>query len=31
MRARATEIADAWLADIRKVTEAILNDEVRIY
>ena len=31
MRARALGIADAWLADIRKVTVAILNDEIQMY
>ncbi len=31
MRAQATEVADAGLADIRRVTEAILNDEIQMY
>ena len=31
MRAQATEVADAWLADIRRVTEAILNEEIQMY
>ena len=31
MRTRAAEIADAWLADIRQVTELILDDEIDVY
>lgn len=31
MRTRAREIADAWLADIRQVTELILDDEIDVY
>jgi hypothetical protein len=31
MRTHAREIADAWLADIRQVTELILDDEIDVY
>ena len=31
MQTRAREIADAWLADIRQVTELILDEEIDVY
>lgn len=31
LRTHAAEIADAWLADVRHVTELILNDEIAVY
>jgi hypothetical protein len=31
VRSRATEIADAWLADIAQATEVILDQQVAIY
>jgi S-adenosylmethionine synthetase len=31
LRTHAAEIADAWLADVRQVTELILNGEIAVY